>query len=116
MKWIDAKAAEYPICYAEGTTIKTIIRSNPGLLLIKNGVIINKWGRNDMPDEYKLNGPLENIELGQMNVQTVGSKIFWVIMLYLLPLILISFVDRLWVGSQYYMKWKEKRKQHLKTN
>lgn len=29
--------------------IKTIIRSNPGLMLIKNGVIVRKWHINDFP-------------------------------------------------------------------
>lgn len=30
--------------------IKTIIRSNPGLMLVKNGVIVKKWHINDFPD------------------------------------------------------------------
>ena len=30
--------------------LKTAIRSNPGLILIKNGVVLGKWGNNDFPD------------------------------------------------------------------
>jgi uncharacterized membrane protein YphA (DoxX/SURF4 family) len=30
--------------------LKSIVRSNPGLLLMKDGVILKKWHRNDIPD------------------------------------------------------------------
>jgi uncharacterized membrane protein YphA (DoxX/SURF4 family) len=39
----------YPFYFMDGTTIKTIVRSNPALLLIKNGVIKGKWHHNDLP-------------------------------------------------------------------
>ncbi|MEL7589369.1 MAG: BT_3928 family protein [Prolixibacteraceae bacterium] len=31
------------------TTLKTMIRSNPGLILLRNGVILDKWHYNDFP-------------------------------------------------------------------
>lgn len=41
-----------PFTYYTGDEkmIKTIIRSNPGLMLVNNGVIIKKWHINDFPD------------------------------------------------------------------
>ncbi|OQY03320.1 MAG: hypothetical protein B6I20_05250 [Bacteroidetes bacterium 4572_117] len=34
---------------ADGITLKTIVRSNPGLVLIKQGKILAKWHNNDFP-------------------------------------------------------------------
>lgn len=33
----------YPFCKSDPTTLKTIIRANPGIMLIKNGTIVEKW-------------------------------------------------------------------------
>jgi len=40
----------YPFLYVDQTVLKTIIRSNPGLLLIRNGEVLDKWHHNDIPD------------------------------------------------------------------
>jgi uncharacterized membrane protein YphA (DoxX/SURF4 family) len=37
------------IYYADGVPLKTMVRANPGVFLMKNGVIINKWHYHSMP-------------------------------------------------------------------
>jgi len=39
----------YDFSLADDITLKTIVRSNPGLLLIKDGTIVGKWAGRDMP-------------------------------------------------------------------
>nr|MBP8790945.1 DoxX family protein [Breznakibacter sp.] len=48
------------ITYLTGdeTMLKTILRSNPGFLLIQNGTIVGKYNLNNLPSEEKLLNPL----------------------------------------------------------
>lgn len=39
---------------ADDIILKTIVRSNPGLMLMKDGVILKKWHYNDLPDYKEL--------------------------------------------------------------
>ena len=43
-----------PFAYADATLVKTIIRSNPGLMLLVNGEVRGKWHYNDVPEIEEL--------------------------------------------------------------
>lgn len=47
--WRDNTGAEYPFLMADEVLLKTIIRSNPGLVLLRDGTILGKWHYNDIP-------------------------------------------------------------------
>ncbi len=36
--------------YADDIVLKTMVRANPGLILMKDGIVIEKWHYNDFPD------------------------------------------------------------------
>jgi hypothetical protein len=35
--------------YADGVPLKSMVRSNPGVMLLKNGVVVNKWHYHSLP-------------------------------------------------------------------
>lgn len=91
--WRDKTGAEYPFCQMDDITLKTIIRSNPGLLLLKEGTILNKWSNGQLPDEYVLSDDLEKLPLGERkqvsDVHTMGYVLLW----FFVPLMLVIGVD-----------------------
>ena len=73
-----------------------MVRSNPGLLLIKDGVVLNKWANGDIPDEYQLTDSLDSLPLAQGQVKGKAEKIAVCILWFVLPLMLISLLDYLY--------------------
>ena len=43
-----------PYYFADATALKTMIRANPGLVLLKEGTVLGKWHTNDLPSHEKL--------------------------------------------------------------
>lgn len=91
--WRERTGAEYPFCQMDDITLKTIIRSNPGLLLIKDGTILNKWSDNQLPDEYVLNDSLDKLELGKQKQENKLHTIGYVLLWFIVPLTLVVGID-----------------------
>jgi len=102
-QWRDMTGAEYPFCMTDEITLKTIIRSNPGLLLLKNGTVIRKWSHNALPaiDEQQASQPLEQLEIGSLPNDTVSGKILRILLWFVLPLALLTIADRLWMWTRW---------------
>ncbi len=50
---------KYPFALMDQTVLKTIIRSNPGYVLIKEGSILGKWHYNDIPSAEEVHSLLQ---------------------------------------------------------
>jgi triosephosphate isomerase len=107
-QWRDKTGAEYPFCLTDNITLKTMIRSNPGLMLIKNGTILNKWSDHNLPNEYMLTGKLENIKLGEIKQGKDVESASIVILLFVLPLLIVSVIDDLFMRRRFGRKLTER--------
>lgn len=95
-EWCYYNDAQYPFLLADYTTLSTMIRSNPGMMLIRDGVVRNKWSAHYLP---KIDNP--EIRERQLEVAPAHSwSILWRILAwYLLPMLLLiilsNFVEAL---------------------
>jgi uncharacterized membrane protein YphA (DoxX/SURF4 family) len=107
-EWRKNTGADYPFLTADDVLLKTMIRSNPGLVMLKNGTILAKWHHNDIPKEnilaetiaaYLNETPLPESVAGQIPVtpaeKNKQEQRRWlrIIAGFVLPLLLIWVYD-----------------------
>ena len=104
LQWKERTGAEYEFCQTDDIVLKTMIRSNPGLILLKDGQVIRKWSHNRLPNEEVLTKQLQFLEIGNMPEDSVPQKILYILLWYVLPLLLLTLADRLWMWSNWLKK------------
>ena len=100
-RWRDLTGAEYQFCNADETTLKTMIRSNPGLILLKDGTIIGKWSHNALPQTDDLTAPLQQLTIGKAQNDSATERLLIVLLTFFLPLSALALADRLWAWSKW---------------
>ena len=100
-RWRDLTGAEYQFCNADETTLKTMIRSNPGLMLLKDGTIIGKWSHNTLPQTDDLTAPLQQLTIGKAQNDSTTKRLLIVLLTFFLPLSALTLADRLWAWSKW---------------
>ena len=100
-RWRDLTGAEYQFCNADETTLKTMIRSNPGLMLLKDGTIIGKWSHNALPQTDDLTAPLQQLTIGKAQNDSTTERLLIVLLTFFLPLSALTLADRLWAWSRW---------------
>ena len=93
-EWKESTGAEYPFCTTDDITLKTMIRSNPGLMLIKDGLIINKWPNRRISGDTYLQASLADSALGISSANRDMRKVLLLALLLILPLAILRILDK----------------------
>lgn len=96
-QWTDHTGAAYKFLIGQEEQLKSIVRSNPGLILLKDGKILNKWSKNTLPIDPNGNLDAKELAATATNVQDILLKLaLW----FFVPLFLIIFADVLWNAAK----------------
>lgn len=93
-QWTERTGASYPYLNADDILLKTMVRANPGLIVLKEATIVGKWSAIDMPRDEQLSVRIEdNAALTVSSYETAARRVataFWM----LFPLLLLVAIDR----------------------
>ena len=110
-RWQALTGADYEFAFADELTLKTIVRSNPGLVILHHGVIVDK------SSDWMMSYVLEKTAHFRQNYAvtpkpTPHSETFLrLLMAYVLPQALFTIIDRLVAALKWW--WRRRRSRRI---
>ena len=104
-EWRRRTGAEYSVLWADEVMLKTIVRANPGMLLLKDGIVVGKWNVADLP-------PVEKCALSSTGMPDKARSIYnyirgwnkWIV-LFVVPLFIIMFIDLVTAAVKWFFHY-----------
>ena len=93
-QWNDHTGAAYPYLQADDIMLKTMIRSNPGLIVLKDATIIGKLSAADMPRDEHLNVPMERNKSIEVTARELEARRISMALWMFFPLLLLVIIDK----------------------
>lgn len=94
-EWTEHTGAAYPYLNADETLLKTMIRANLGLIVLKDAVVVGKWSAADLPYDDHLVGNMEQNDTLTITSHEVQTRKIVALLWMLFPLLLLVVMDKL---------------------
>ena len=92
-EWNEHTGAAYSYLSADETLLKTMVRSNLGLIVLRDATIIGKWSASDLPYDRQLNVDMEHNKELIITSREVQEKHIKALLWMFFPLFLLCVVD-----------------------
>ncbi len=118
-EWLDNTGGEYLFLFMDKTSIVTIARGNPYMLILKDGVIYHKYPISQLPEEAQLDRPFDQVEYhGTQAVYNERARVLFLVLALVVPILVLYFTERvaLFALRRFRRKREEKRQSNEETN
>lgn len=90
----DCNQTEYPVCFVDITVLKSMVRSNPGMMLLNDATILKKWSGYDIPSvnqfEKTINTNMDTLISDSFCKEKRDTIILAVVLLFFLAIMFLT--------------------------
>lgn len=94
-QWERRHQTGFSFLFSEQRVLSTMMRSNPGLMLLQEGTIVNKWAGSEVRPIGRLNVPLNETNLTHVREERSKNamRLLLISLLLLLPLAILKWIE-----------------------
>lgn len=106
-EWVEGTGAEYPFLYSDATILETVIRPNPGMVLIKDGTIVWKKNTGHLLDIDQLEAEIATVDQEGVKKSNDQMIILLIFCLFFGPILVLLCFEKTIVF--FYNKWIKRK-------